>query len=175
MSKQDLVNQLTHTKNNYIFGLAAFTIFSSEESYPLLNTHLAAFGEYTVTFDQLVSLLKIPEDRRIALKEFLKMHMRTLMIESFEHIKAYCQNTDQYAAFKSQNWYEFARLIRNFLSHNCRFEFNKYDRDRLPITWNEKTITVEMDKKSPDFSFFGEVETWELFQEFENFVHDTLQ
>ncbi len=175
MTRDELANQLTHTKDNYIMGLAALTLFSTEESYPLLNKQLAVFGKYSITFDQLTKLLQNPADRDIALKEFLKMLMRTLIKESFEHIKDYCQATDQYAALKAEPWYEFARLIRNFLSHNCRFEFNKYDADRLPITWRQCTITTELHNKSPDLSFFGEVETWELFQEFEDFVQNRLK
>lgn len=175
MTREDLANQLVHTKNNYIFGLAAFTILSSEESYPLLASHRAAFGNYTVSFDQIVTLFQNSKDRKIVLNEFLKMCMRTIIKESFEHIKDYCEHTDQYAALKSEPWYEFARMIRNFLSHNCKFEFNKYDKARLPINWGDKIITIEMDCKSLDFSFFGEVETWELFQEFESFVSQRLK
>ncbi len=175
MTKEELANQLEHTKNNYILGLAAHSLFDSGRVNAVLRTHLSAFGSYIVRFDQVAKLLEDGRDHTIALKEFLKMLMRTLIKESFEHIKDYCQDTGQYAALKTEPWYEFARLIRNFLSHNCRFEFNKYDKERLPITWKDKTITVEMDNCSPDMSFFGYVETWELFQEFEDFVENRLK
>ncbi len=175
MTREELANQLEHTKNNYIMGLAAFTIFESEHSYPLLRTHALTFGEYTVEFEQLIKLLRNVNDRGIALNEFAKMLMRTLLKESFEHIKDYCEETDQYAAFKSEHWYEFGRLIRNFLSHNCIFEFNKYDRERLPVTWKDRTITVEMNKQTLGRDFFGHVQTWELFQEFQDFVENRLQ
>jgi len=175
MTKEELFNQLTHAKNSYIMGLAAFTLFSSPESYPLLDSHLAAFGDYTVTFDQVSTLLKNPRDHDIALNEFLKVHMRTLIKESFEHIKDYCEETNQYALFKGEGWYEFARIIRNFLSHNCIFEFNKYDKERLPITWKERTITEDMDRQSLELSYFGDVETWELFEEFADFVGNRLK
>ena len=175
ITKNDLVNRLEHTKNNYILGLAAYSLFKSGQSSPLLHSHAAAFGKYTVTFDQVDKLLQNPKDKLIVLREFAKMLMRTLIKESFEHIKDYCTKTDQYAPFKQQPWYEFARLIRNFLSHNCLFEFNKYDADRLPVSWKNKIITIEMDKTSPDMTFFGYVETWELFQEFQQFVENELE
>ena len=175
MDKDSLINQLEHIKNNYIIGLAAFSVFSSGKSYPLLNTHLATFGEYTVSFDQLTRLLQNSRDRDIALNEFLKMLMRTLIKESFENIKDYCTLTEQYDAFKAEPWYEFGRIIRNFLSHNCRFEFNKYDKERLPISWKGRAITIEMDRTTVGMNFFGNVETWELFQEFYNFVENRLK
>ena len=175
VNKNLLVTQLEHTRNNYILGLAALTTFSSPVSHPLLNSQTAQFGSYTVTFGQVVTLLENDRDRGILLREFLKMLMRTLIQESFEHIKDYCTLTDQYGSFKGQSWYEFSRMIRNFLSHNCRFEFNRYDRDRLPVVWKDKEITFALDRKSPDFGFFGQVETWEIFIEFETFVRDILK
>ena len=175
MTKEELINQLTHAKNNYIMGLAAHSVFDSGQASPLLKTHAAVFGSYFVTFNQVAELLQDGRDRRISLDEFLKMLMRTLIKESFEHIKDYCEATNQYSSFKAQPWYEFARLIRNFLSHNCRFEFNKYDRDRLPVSWKNITITVEKDGQGLDRNQWGHIETWELFMEFENFVSKRLK
>ena len=175
MTKEELANQLAHAKNSYIMGLAAYSLFSSPQSHPILRTHLAVFGPYVVKFDQVVDLLRNEHDRAVALDEFLKMLMRCLIKESFEHIKDYCEATNQYAAFKAESWYEFARIIRNFLSHNCRFEFNVYDSERLPITWRDKTITAAMDGQGLDRSFWGHTETWELYCEFEDFVANRLK
>ncbi|MGD9110217.1 MAG: hypothetical protein PVG93_04705 [Phycisphaerales bacterium] len=174
MTKEELLNQLNHTKNNYIIGLAALSIFKSGQAIPLLEHHAAAFGDYTVTFDQVAELLRKAPDRGIALNEFNKMLMRTTIKESFEHIKEYCQDTNQFPLLKSEQWYEFARIIRNFLSHNCRFIFNKYDRERLPIKWKDFEITEELHGGGLGEKVFGNVETWELFQQFEDFVQHRL-
>ncbi len=174
MTKEELVNQLTHTKNNYIIGLAALSVFNSGQAEPLLERHAAAFGDYTVTFDQVAQLLKKAPEHGIVLSEFNKMLMRTTIIESFEHIKEYCQNTNQYPLLKKQQWYEFARIIRNFLSHNCRFIINKYDRERMPIRWGKLEITEQMHGRGLEADSFGNIETWELFQQFETFVQNNL-
>lgn len=175
MTKEELINQLAHTRNNYILGLAAFSLFDSSHSLPLLERHAATFGNYTITFDQVAELLKKTPDHGIVLNEFNKMLMRTTIIESFEHIKEYCQNTDQFPLLKKQPWYEFARMIRNFLSHNCRFIFNKYDRERLPIKWGDIEITEDLHHKGLGPGVFGNIETWELFQQFTEFVESELQ
>jgi hypothetical protein len=175
MTKEELINQLVHAKDNYIMGLAAHSMFDSGQAQPLLKTHATVFGPYFITFNQVAELLENSKDHRIALDEFLKMLMRTLIKESFEHIKDYCETTNQYSAFKAEPWYEFARLIRNFLSHNCRFEFNKYDRDRLPVSWKALTITAEMDGRGLERNQWGHIETWELFLEFEDFVSNRLK
>jgi len=175
MTKEELVNQLAHTKNNYIIGLAALSVFNSGQALPLLERHAAAFGDYSVAFDQVAELLKKAPDHGIVLGEFNKMLMRTTIIESFEHIKEYCQNTNQYPLLKQQEWYEFARIIRNFLSHNCRFIINKYDRERLPIKWGNIEITEQMNSRGLEAGSFGNIETWELFRQLENFAVSKLK
>ncbi|MFA7484595.1 MAG: hypothetical protein WCZ89_01045 [Phycisphaerae bacterium] len=175
MTKEELLNQLEHTKNNYIVGLAAMSVFGSGQAMGLLEHHSTAFGDYTVTFDQLARLLKNERDSRIVLAEFNKMLMRTTIKESFEHIKDYCQSTDQYVLLKAEPWYEFARIIRNFLSHNCRFIFNKFDRERLPIRWRDFEITEALHGRGLSGHIFGNVETWELFQQFVEFASQKLR
>lgn len=175
MTKEELLNQLSHTKNNYIIGLASLSMFKSGQAVPLLERHAAAFGEYTVTFDQLAELLRKASDREIALNEFNKMLMRTTIKESFEHIKEYCQDTNQFPLLKSEPWYEFARIIRNFLSHNCRFIFNKYDRERLPIRWKDFEITEAMHGGGLGDKVFGNIQTWELFSRMEEFAGGKLK
>lgn len=174
MTKEELLNQLSHTKNSYILGLAAFSIFNSGQAIPLLERHAAAFGNYTVTFDQVAELLKKRSDHKIALTEFNKMLMRTTIKESFERIKGYCQDTDQFDKLKAEPWYEFVRIIRNFLSHNCCFIFNKYDRQRLPVKWKDFEITEDLHGGGLGEKVFGNIETWELFQQLENFVQRRL-
>ena len=175
MTRDELENQLMHTKNNYILGLAAYSLYESGRVNTQLQTHVTAFGDYFITFKQVTDLLDHPRDRKIVLSEFLKMHMRTLIKESFEHIRDYCEKTRQYQTLKQEPWYQFARMIRNFLSHNCRFEFNKYDKLELPVKWRDLEITIKMNKCTLDMDFFSYVETWELFLEFEDFVLNRLE
>ncbi len=103
------------------------------------------------------------------------MLMRSLIKESFELIKDYCNDSNQSTSFKAERWYQFARIIRNCLSHNFKFEFNAYDRRLLPVTWKARTITLQMDGQHLELGFFGYVEAWELFQEFQEFVDNSLQ
>lgn len=175
MNKNDLASQLTNAKNNYILGLAAISLFSTDESYPILDKNRANFGHYTVTFDKVADLLRKETDRNIAIKEFLTMLIRALIKESFEIIKDYCETTGQSSLLKSEVWYQFARIIRNCLSHNFKFEFNNYDKNLLPIKWKNHIITVALDGQHLELNFFGYVETWELFQEFQDFVEKRLQ
>ena len=170
MTKDEIQSQLTNAKNNYVLGLAAISLFASSEAYPILNKSQANFGQYNVDFSQVVSLLQMQENQDIAIPEFLKSQIRALIKESFEIIKDYCVETGQDKKLYSEPWFQFARIIRNCLSHNFKFKFKDYDRRFLPVTWKTKTITADMHGQHLDLNFFGYVEMWELFVEYQNFV-----
>jgi hypothetical protein len=174
ITKSEFVNQLENAKNNYVLGLAALCLFSNEKSYPILNESYAVFGTYTVPFEQVSSLLSKPADRDVAVKEFLTSQIRALIKESFELIKDYCEGTNQSATFKAEPWYQYARMIRNCLSHNYRFEFNDYDKEKLPVSWKSRTIDISMDGTHLKLDFFGYIESWELFIETQSFVNDRI-
>lgn len=174
MTKTELISQLENAKNNYILGLAAISLFSNEKVYPVLEDSHAKFGTYTVEFNQVKKLLMKPADRNIAVKEFLTSQIRVLIKESFELIKNYCDETKQDSKFKKEQWYQFARMIRNCLSHNFKFEFRSYDKGLLPVTWKSRTIDASMDGNHLGLNFFGYVETWELFTEYQTFVDTKL-
>ena len=174
MTKKELMSQLENAKNNYILGLAAISLFSNEMVYPFLEESRFKFGTYTVEFKQVKNLLMKPADRGVPLKEFHLSQFRAFIKESFELINNYCEETKQDSKFKSEPWYQFARLIRNCLSHNFKFKFNKKDKRILPVTWKSRTIDATMDCKHLKLGFFGYVETWELFTEYQSFVENRL-
>ena len=174
MVKKELTSQLENAKNNYILGLAAISLFSNEKVYPVLEESKAKFGTYTVKFTEVKKVLSKSTDRQIALEEFLKSQLRALIKESFELTKNYCDETKQGSKLKAEPWYQFARIIRYCLSHNFKFEFKKYDKTLLPVTWKSRTIDNSMDGKHLELKFFGYVETWELFMEYQKFVENEL-
>jgi len=174
MTKQELVSQLENAKNNYILGLSAISLFSDKRSQIILNESSANFGQYSIQFKQVSVLLQNINDREIAVKEFLTSQIRALIKESFEIIKSFCTDSGQSTIFKSKDWYQFARMIRNCLSHNFKFIFNNYDKSLLPVSWKQRVIRESMDTNNFSLDFFGYVETWELFNEFQTFVNNDL-
>ena len=173
-TKPTLLSQLENAKNNFVLGLAAISLFANPEAFPLLEKSHVEFGKYKVPFKQVSNLLATKADREIAIKEFARSQLRALIKESFELIKDYCGNTDQSRKFEAEPWYQFARLMRNCLSHSGRFEFSRYDKGKLPITWETRTIDAALDRQSLKLNFFGWIQAWELFEEFEDFVNNRL-
>ena len=174
MTKKELMSQLENAKNNYILGLSAVSLFSNEKVYPILEESHAKFGTYTVEFKQVKKLLIKPADRDISIKEFINSQFRAFIKESFELIKNYCDESNQDHKFKAESWYQFARMIRNCLSHNFMFNFYGCEKKLLPVTWGKRTIDVSMDGKPLELKFFGYIEVWKLFMEYQNFVNNKL-
>lgn len=174
MNKAEIVAQFENAKNNYILGLAAISLFANEKSYPILEESHCNLGQYSLTFDQVARLLRNQKDREIAVKEFRTMLLRALIKETFEIMKSYCAESNQKGLLTSEAWYQFARIIRNCISHNFRFEFNKYDKGLLPVVWKHRTIDLSMNGRHLELLFFGYVEAWELFSEMQSFVTSKL-
>ena len=174
MRKVELCSQLENARNNFVLGLAANSLFVSQDALPILKRSHAQFGAFTVEFAQVAELLRERGDREIALKEFLKVQMRALVKEIFEVIKEYCVATGQAEQFKSLPFYEFSRIIRNCLSHNFKFTFYKNDKKLLPVKWRSKEINLGMEGAELELGFFGLPEAWELFLDFQNFVEERL-
>jgi hypothetical protein len=174
MTRKELLSQIENAKNNYVLGLASISLFSNEKSYPILDESVVQFGTYTIEFKQVKNLMITSGDREIAIREYLTSQIRAVIKESFELIKNYCSETNQTYLFHAETWYHFARMIRNCLSHNFKFEFTKFDKGLLPIAWKSKTIDSSFDGRDLKIEFFGYIETWELFSEFHNFANNKL-
>jgi hypothetical protein len=175
MTKSELLAQLENAKNNFILVLASTSLLSNEKAYPILEESNCKFGKYSIDFKQVANIMKKESDRKIACKEYVNMGIRILIKETFELIKDYSKKTKQEQTLKSQNWYEFARIIRNCLSHNFKIQFSNYDKKLLPLRWNNKTIDTSFDNTYLQLSFFGYVEAWELFNKMYLFVKNSLQ
>ncbi len=175
LSKTELLGQLTNCRNNYILGMSAMSLFAEPSILGHLEKSHASFGEYTITFDQVSHMLASEADRQIAMKEFLTMLLRALIKESFEVIRDYASNSKQDTLLQSQPWFHFARMIRNCISHNFHFHFTNYDHKLLPVSWNKRLITSNLDGEPLGIAFLGYDGVWELFLELERFSVTTLK
>lgn len=174
MNKTRLITQFNHLKNNYILGLAALAVFADERSCQILEEGECRFGQYSMQFEQVANSLRNERDHQIVEKEFIKMLMRALIKESFEVVKAHCNESNQMTSFRKEGWYQFARIIRNCLSHDMEFKFSKYDKTLLPVNWRGKAIRANMEGTPIPLTFFGYVEAWELFNDINSCVINVL-
>jgi len=118
-----------------------------------LRTLKTILPEGELTLDQFVAQMTafgphaLVETKRNA-NRFLTSN---LLKEAFRLTDSYCVSTDQKKILKGETWHQFARLLVNCLSHGFRLEFRPYDKQILPVSFREHTITEKMDGKLARF------------------------
>ena len=131
----------------------------------------------TIAFSDLAAELEDVNRREIISSQFLLTHLRALVRVPFELLKDYCEDFDKTAAqpflmdkLKKTPWFEYTRLVRNAVSHNFRFAFDKNDRAKLPVAWNGITIDGSHDKKEITYETLWHRPGYELFLEMKDFA-----
>jgi hypothetical protein len=113
---------------------------------------------------QISTMLRKPLEREAMLFEFIKMSVRMLIKETFEFMVEYTNRTSQTEKLKEQNWYNFAKILRNALSHNMRIEFKYKSYEKLlPVSFNGKIIDKNMAGSELTFDLFGLDDYTKLF------------
>jgi hypothetical protein len=94
-----------------------------------------------VAYSDLADLLEQDRSRFSITTDFVLNQLHALIRGPFELLGDYCEDYDQARPsrqmmneLRSADWYEYARAIRNTVSHNFRFDFSKYKADKFPIT-----------------------------------------
>jgi len=105
-----------------------------------------------------------------AAMEFSKMLVRNFTLDMFEATKKYSHDTGASKMLKAQDWFPFARMMRNSLTHTQRFSFNPHDKTLLPVSWRGKTIEASMDGTEPPFTFYDWWDACELWEEINAFA-----
>ena len=172
MGKSELLRMMTNARNNFTVGLAGVLMLDLGNISDIRGKSSLVLGEnYELPFDQVVALLgEDYVDKLIALTEFLNMLLRAFIKEPYELLKAYCRDTGQLREMQCQPWFQFARIIRNCLSHDFRFDLSKHMK-LLPVTWKGKTITGGMHGTRLEHSFFGFNDAIQLFEDLQSFAN----
>jgi len=103
-------------------------------------------------------------------KEFGKMLVRNVTLDTYEQLFDYCESTGQLDGLQAQDWYLFARLVRHALTHDQHWRFSPRDLARLPVTWRDRTIKADMDGEDILMEFYGWFETIELLEDMLTFA-----
>lgn len=80
---------------------------------------------------------------------FTKSLSRSIIAESYELIKTYCEQTNQMSIFKSWRYYNFNRVIRNCTSHGTGGTLNRWPpelskSDVTIVKWRHKEVRKSM-------------------------------
>jgi hypothetical protein len=171
MNKTELTANLEATRQNATACLASLALLSSGEGRPLLEKGSAQFGNVRVDFYEIALLMRDDEKKAAFSAQFIKLLIRILVREPYDLIAQYCDSTGHTPELKRQEWYPFARFIRDAIARGFRFQFTSFDKGLgMPAVWKDKTITGAHDGQPLDLEFFGMLEAWALFVEMKAFA-----
>lgn len=155
MTKKELLNALHHVYGNLLLGNILLG-FSDSINWKIVGTmihevrspDLIFTADLRTVFGNTTSLLK---DQPAMVDEFQKMLRRSVVAESFEALVLYCHKSAQTDKLHGLTWYQFARILRNTVSHK-RGELIHWP-DELKkkgissVTWRHRTLDIDMINK----------------------------
>ncbi len=175
MTKDDLLIQLGAAKSSFVLGLASLYLLAQEETHILLERGTGKLADYIIPFKQVAQSMRDPQKRKADFRNFSKSIMRAMFKDSYEVLKDYCLVTRQNSKRIAQPWHQFSRMIRNCLAHDYTFKFSDHDERKLPVTWNDTTITVDMDGAILTRDFMGPGKMLDLCQDIYSFAENSLE
>jgi len=171
--RQDRSYRLAILSSHWLQGGKQYGPSASAEARSL---QMEALGRW-IAYSDLADLLERGDTRVAITTYFVLNQLHALIRAPFELLSDYCEDYDKAELSRHlvkelhrADWYEFARIIRNTVSHNFRFRFSKHDKTRLPITWRGISLTADLEGKAMTYESFWHKSGYELFLEMRSFA-----
>jgi len=147
------MNMLNNVMNNYIFGITA-SMLVPEDAWQSTLGRTAGFESplgsvLKVDLSALALNMSVAKYRKILVEEFENCLKRSMMREAHEIILLYCEKTGQYDKYKSQPRFQFARIIRNVVSHKQGGVLTNWPKDLskkgiTTVQWRARSLDTKM-------------------------------
>ena len=82
---------------------------------------------------------------------------RTYMRENFRITQNYCIDNNILRILQEQDWYQFARILVNCISHNLVFDLSTVNKNRLPAKFKSVSISEDLQGKHLDKTFTAQM------------------
>jgi hypothetical protein len=171
--REDRLYRLAMLCTHWIRDTAPFTPSAMSEAKSLSMT----IAGRTITFSDLAVELVDYNRREMISSDFLLNHLHSLVRVPFELLKDYCEDFDTatrqsvlMTKLRNMPWYEYARLVRNAVSHNFRFAFSARDKSELPATWSDIVIDSNHDGQAITYDTLWHRTGYALFLEMREFA-----
>jgi hypothetical protein len=153
-TKDELLNGLNILLNNFLYGFVCPKLVPPER-WKEASGKTAVFGSREGDIQiQLGPLVKRAFEADFTAREGFKRNyenslLRTMMREAHELILLYCEETKQFPIYKAEPWFQFARVLRNVMSHKESGTLREWPKDLLKkgitsVTWHGKTFDTRM-------------------------------
>src|ERR1700730_16310915 len=145
-TRQDRSYRLAVISSHWLQGGAQYKPSAVEEARGL---HMKVLDVW-VSYSDLAALLEQDSSRFSITTDFVLNQLHALIRVPFELLTDYCEDYDRATPgrkmikeLRDADWYEYARAIRNTVSHNFRFDFSRYNPEQFPITWRRISLTAD--------------------------------
>jgi hypothetical protein len=163
--RQDRSYRLAIISSHWLQGGSSYKPSAADEARGIWMKALDKW----VAYSDLADLLETDPSRLAITSDFVLNQLHALIRVPFELLTDYCEDYDKAipgqrvtAQFQSTEWYEYARAIRNTVSHNFRFDFSRY-KGSFPITWRGMTLTKDLHGHAITYESFWHKSGYELF------------
>ena len=104
------------------------------------------------------------------LQDYTWIIQKFYLREPFSIISEYCRINNHEEELKNQNWFQLARVLRNYVTHDF-LDVEQYNENIFPVNWdNYKIEWSEIEKGSVDFQKFDIHLPRKLFEEINSFA-----
>jgi hypothetical protein len=175
MTKDDLLGIFRTCHNNCKLVYASMVLFGHEDMAKFFTAWDAKLNLPKPYPDS--EILPLLYDREVLKHAFVQLYdtvHRTALTDLFEMTKDYCKETGQEAVLQQQPWYQFWRILRNCFSHDFVFTFTQYDRERLPVTWDNLTLDSFREGTQLTHGEFPREKIWVFLRQIELFIEKNL-
>ena len=183
--KQDLLNHLRTIHVNFVLGSVMPKIVLPSQWINIANDSEGfVFPENDFdlsrrfVYDSKLLCTDLANGKQEIFDFFQGSIKRNLLSSSYELIKFYCSSNNQMQKLRSAYWYDFARILRNIVSHNNGGVLMEWDKELskpkhniYEVQWENKIINKSMVGQVISFTDY---EALNFFHTMENFVKTDL-
>ncbi len=181
MKKDQLVRMLNAVQHNLLIGLAAGMEWVPKNWESICNITFDFTGDKgetraKISLRELYNTFSDSTTRATTTQNFMGCLKRATLREAHELILLYCEETNQFDKYKSQSWFQFARIIRNVVSHKDCGVLREWPKDLSKkgissVVWRGITLRENMVGQTIDFKVR---EALHLLDDQRKFVIDIL-
>jgi hypothetical protein len=178
MTKDEILGAMHNALNNFVLG-NVYAKIVPDTAWTGIREAFRFVGpnrSLDVPLEPLADNMTTPRDKAIMVEEFCKSLRRSLMRDGHELIDWYCNETHQYAKYQAVPWWNFARIMRNVVSHKLHGRLNEWPgsllkKGILRVEWRDRFLESSMVGQDIQFS---NQEALELFRDQMDFVRTGL-
>ncbi len=172
IKKKELLSSLNEIDDMLTLSLASVTYFHRDKDLKMLSQHRMMHFGRVWNLQYLAEELRDSQKQAQRLSDFTWVVEKFLLREPYTIIVEYCRINKQESKLKQQLWYDFARIIRNFITHGF-LDNEQYNQNIFPVKWeNYKIEWQEIENGKIDFTKFDIKMPLKIFDEIRTFANN---